>query len=190
MINWLLFENRLALVVCWGLLVFMLAVFWARLRTKTSGRFVVVVLLMAPPLLVVSTWVHTPREQVQALCQSLAQHVEANRPEALAAFLAEDFRSDELDRDRLVELLSSSLIRYQVRHSRVDADDVAIESDGSWTVEVAAACEVSGGGDFAGRLPTRWRLSLRHGADGLRIVEARPIPVAPLHLRTIQQLLR
>lgn len=190
MINWLLFENRVALAVGWGLLIFVLAVCWARLRTKASGRFVLVAVLMAPMLLAVSTFVVTPREQIQALCRSLAQHVEANRPDALAGFLADDFQSDELDRDRLIQLLSSSLTRYQVRHSRVDADDVTIEPDGSWTVEVAASCEVSGGSEFAGRLPTRWRLTLRHGADGLRIVEAKPIPVAPLHLRTIHQLLR
>jgi hypothetical protein len=179
-IQWLLFENRIALLVMLGLTEFVVLWVWARWRTRRTRNAVFAGLVLSIVLLVVQTVVVTDRERIIALCNSLAAAVENGKIAAVAEHLAPDFRSDGVDRDRLLADLTRLLTRVHVEETQLSNFRVSF-ADGQAHAEFDAACRVMAGGYVEGGVGTSWRLTLRQTNETWQVlaIELVPTPFFP-----------
>ena len=183
-IQWLLFENRIALLVVLGLAEFVVLWVWARWRTRCTRNAVLAGLVLSILLLIVQTVVVTDRERIITLCNSLAAAVENGKIATVAEHLAPDFRSDGVDRDRLLAELTRLLTRVHVEETQLSNFRVSF-ADGQTRAEFDATCRVMAGGYVEGGVGTSWRLTLRRTNETWQVLAIELVPTPFFPFRTL-----
>jgi hypothetical protein len=186
----LLFEN---FWLSLGVLIvaqFGLVAWWSWSRTPAARRGVWLGFAAMPVLLAVSVLVVTPRESIQQFCRELARAVESQDLESVRRFLADDFETGDLNAEEFVQVLAQMLKRYRIDRTDVAVVELERVSSNDWQAEVRAATDVYSADGFLSRVPTRWRIVLRSGPDQWTLAALTPVPVPPLYLRHIGDVLR
>jgi hypothetical protein len=181
-ISKLLFENAILLLVLLVAIQFVIIAIWSRVRSRYWARTVWVgfALLVALPLL--SSLVATPRERVIGLCRKLAHLVDRGDVDAIAPHLAETFRVEHLGKSEFLVRAEQRLSHYRVDNPSLRHFETVFPSDGAAEVVFDATCTVRSVDQFAGRLPSRWRVRMveEDGRWRLLEVEALPTPLSPI----------
>ena len=96
--------------------------------------------------------------------------------------LTADFRAVEMDRDAFLDRVSRALTRRQVDSPRLRGFEITFPRYGQAVAVFDATCEVRSVDLFAGRLPSRWRLTCREQAGEWLVeeMEALPSPLSPI----------
>ena len=182
MIGRLLFEQPVRLLIVLVICQFALISLWSWRRTTACARAVWIGFALVPLLLVVCHLVMTQRERVIVLCNALAEDVDDGDVPAIGRRLTSDFSAADLDREAFLARLIQALTRRQVDRPRLRGFEIAFPAPGQAIATFDASCEVRSAEAFAGRLPSRWRLTCRERAGEWLVaeIEALPAPLSPI----------
>ena len=189
MISHLLFESPWVLLTVLVALQLALISLWLWRRTRKSALVAWLGFAAIPLLLVLSHWVVTPREQLIELCLVLASAVETADMVVLEKHLATDFDGGGLDRSQFIERVAATLARYDAEEPRLWGFEVAWENQESGTVTFMASARIHSVDALVHRLRTQWRLSCRREGKRWLVHRIQALPVAPLYVRNIADLL-
>jgi hypothetical protein len=182
MISRILFESPRLLLAILVVVQFGLICLWSWRRSRVWARVVWAGFAMIPVLLIISIAVVTPREQIIGLCRMLATRVEGGDVAGIGERLADGFEAADLGKSEFLVRVEESLTRYRVDDARLRAFEVESGGRDEATAVFDATCTVRSADSFRGRLPSRWRVTLRR-PDRLWLVtkvEALPTPLSPV----------
>jgi hypothetical protein len=188
-IQWLLFENRIALIVALGLVEFALLWIWARYRTRGARRAAWAGLVIGGLLLLMQTWVVTDREHLIRICREMATAVEEGDVDGVGRHVAKEFASGALNRGDLLDGLGRLLERLRIEEPWLWDFEVEVSRpDGS--VSFHALCRIVTADLIEGGQKSRWRLAFRRVGDQWRVVDITPIPTTTFRFRSLDEILR
>jgi len=156
---------------------------WAGRRDASSRYALRAGLAMSALLMGISVVVITPREEIIAACLDLARAVDDGDVSAIAANLADDFEAGALDRAEFLARLEGTLSRTRVDRPRLRRFEVTFADPYHACVVLNATAQMRASNGFAGRLPTRWRLTFHRAATDWKLDAAESLPIPPLNLR-------
>ncbi len=182
MIAKLLFERPVLLFVLLAAVEAVILWVWWRRRTRGTLRAVWVGLGAMPLLMVISTSVVTPSEQIISICHELARAVEEAHVTEIDRRLHEDFEAVDLNRDAFVDGVERTLSRFHVKDARLYQLSVTFPQPEIGLVEFNASCFISAFDATGQRLLSRWRVTFQQsGRDWLvTTIEALPAPFSPI----------
>ncbi len=195
-ISRLLLESLWLLAVVLVAVQFALIVVWSWLRSRAAARAVWIGFAAIPALLILSTVVETPRERIIQVCRELADAVETvtQRPAGdigvIGQHLAGSFEANGLDRTEVLDRAKAVFERYTIHDPRLRNFEVTLPQQDMGTATFNASCRVESQEGYYGYLPTRWRLRFRLLGDTWKVTRAEPIPIPPLNLRGLDEVLR
>jgi hypothetical protein len=172
--RWLLFESPTALAVALGLLLFGLLVHW---RKTLNPRPLLVGLALAAILAVLQTVIVTPREHALQILDRVERDLLAGRSAALENALAADFQAGSMDRPAFLEVVRRKLRDVQIQKLERTTDARLAGDDRTYDAEFGYSGAVNSQ-DFAGNVPSRWRIVFSRGADGWQIQRIEPLNLA------------
>lgn len=190
MIQALLFENTFALAGVLAAIVLLLLFRWANWRDRASARALLIAVAAAAGLPVLSALVVTQREEVIGTCLAMARAVDDGDLRAIDRFLDKSCVVGGLNREAFLIRLEAALTRFRVDQPQLRGFEVVVDPTGRAAAEFTASAQLrSAEGDW-GRVPTKWRVSLRRVGDAWRLTGVESIPVPPLNLKTTGDWLR
>ncbi len=187
--TWLFLEAPLVLLGVLIAIQFLLVCLWSWRRTPATGRAVWIGFGAIPLLLLLSWLVITPRERLLGICQNIATHAERGEVDFIGRYIVDDVDADGWDHEELLSNIERLLAVYRLQHTSFSGFEVT--PDGNEQVaEFQVSCDVSTREGDLQRLPTAWRLTFRGQGKEWMIVRIESIPVFPLNIRDLRDLLR
>jgi hypothetical protein len=190
MIGRLLFERLWLLATVLVTVQFILIAIWSWLRTRGAARGVWIGFGAIPILLILSVVVVTPRERIVAICRELAEATESKAIGVIGHYLSRDFEAGRLDRESFLARAEATLQRYSVHYPELRRFTITFPREGVGVAEFSASGQIESPESMYGWLTTRWRLTFRRQGDDWRVERVETIPVPPLNVGRLEDLLR
>lgn len=170
-LTWFFLESLPALAASLFTANFILLVIWrrgGRVRPLLIGLAVSVVLITVQGLVV------TRREHAAALLKGIERDLMSAQTGRLAAALADDFQTGNLDKGQFVALVARRYETLRVCSLHCSQLEVRDCQPDQFIVETAYQADVRG--DLGGGwIRSRWELTLSRAPDGWRIAAVRPL---------------
>lgn len=144
---------------------------------------VLITALLTAGLAFASHLIVTPKEQIVAICRSLARIADEGDLAALERHLSMAFQAQGLDRTSWLDQVSTVLTRTRLDQVRIRNIIVDWKRPERAEVTFGATCNIRRAEGFGAYLPTRWRLRFSREGTNWRIESIESIPVPPLFLK-------
>ncbi len=168
--------------------LFAIAVFVRRWVSRRVSRLVLpVVLLCIVMMFTVQGFVETEREAIFQVLDSFVRAIaEEDRP-GIARTIGLGYESEGLDRDNIVQFISSSLESIDIYDTRLRRRDLTIQDDRAKMVfgTLATVRFRSGAGEYHTGL---WRIGWARESGDWRIVSLRPKMIDTMELDSLGRL--
>ncbi|MFQ5463749.1 MAG: hypothetical protein ACE5E5_14125 [Phycisphaerae bacterium] len=190
MLTLLLFENLwlLSLVLIAVQVVLMAMWYWRRtVRSAHLAWFAVVVSML---LMLTSWWVVTDREAVAKRCGELVSWVESEDIGAIESALAAPFEADGMDRVAFAAWVRRGFRKYDFAQARLSELEIRFPDPHRCISTFRVGCRVESPDSGWVWIPTRWEITWITQGDRPRMVGVKPVPTAPLHLKSLHQMFR
>ena len=187
--QWLLLENRIALLTVVAFAEFWLLWAWARWRTRRTRRLALGGLVVGCLLLIAQTLVVTDREKISSVCREMACAIEEGDVQGVGEHIAEEFAVDSIDREALLASLARILTQVRVEEPRLSGFDVSVDGDQAHA-NFQARCRLVSSEFFEGGRPSRWELTFLWLGDRWRVIAIRPVPTPTFPYRTLREVIR
>lgn len=174
-LTWIFLESLPALASLLGTALFILLVIW---RQTGRPRPLLVGLGVALVLLVVQAAVVTQREHAGRIMHEVEIDLSEGRVDALAATLAPDFTAGNRDRETFIAYVHSWIERVDIRWLDRQNLHVIESSPDQFAISVGYLATVTG--DYAGTVPSRWRINFIDTRYGWMIHRIRCLRLAHL----------
>ncbi|MFN0134553.1 MAG: hypothetical protein ACKVS9_00375 [Phycisphaerae bacterium] len=168
--EWFFFESWLALLIVGVLMNFAALVHWRRGGTPRP--------LLGTLAITITWWITqsvvvTPTERADRLLRDIEDDVLASKTDRIAAVLAPDFAAGEMNRERFIERVKSSMRTFDVRTlSRVRLE-ILDRSGERFQVGVSYWANVSRG-SIGGYTKSLWKIEFASTPHGWKISRIEP----------------
>lgn len=168
-LSWVLFESLAALAAVLVTGLFVVLVYW---RRSGNVRPLLVGLGLAVVLLALQWLVVTHREHAGRVLVTIEQDLRRGRATALGTALAPGFVAGERDREQFIGYVERRLRQIRIHWLERTRLQMVESNGGRFVILAGYVADV--GGQYSGRIPSRWRIEFTRTPAGWQITAIEP----------------